>query len=175
MVGRCVFHPGRDASASAAGKSYCSKCEEAQKAARALIDAHVKPKNCFIVYRGGDSWARILGTGCAHFVAHEKNLRAPSGVEGCMEGFLIRVPDLLPGRTEIRELSAVEPGDSYVTPDRKHCGVVRTNIPGSGRGRRRIMIERASSAHHGVLTGTSLSIFVGRGAFLDRITHALRR
>jgi hypothetical protein len=112
------------------------------------------------VYRGGDSWAPIIGTGCAHFVAHEKNLQAPG-----MEGFLIRVPDLLPGRTEITELSDVEPGDIYVTSDLKHCGIVRTNIPGPGRDRRRIMIEHASSAHHAVLTGEFAVYFHGQGSF----------
>lgn len=165
MTARCVFHPGRDVTVSAAGKGYCSKCEEGQKTARILIDAHVKPKGCFIVYRGGDSWAPIIGTGCAHFVAHEKNMRALGGVEGCLESFLIRVPDLLPGKTEIKELHEVEPGDIYVTLDRKHCGIVRFNIPGPGRGRRRIMIEHASSAHHAVLTGDFTVYFRGQGSF----------
>lgn len=62
-MGKCLFHPGREVTASVAGKSYCAQCEAAQKAARALIDNGVKPKDCFIVYRGGDTWEPIFGTG----------------------------------------------------------------------------------------------------------------
>jgi hypothetical protein len=92
-------------------------------------------------------------------------MRALGGVAHCLEGFLIRVPDLLPGRTEIKELGDVEPGDIYVNPDRDHCGIVRFNIPGPGRGRRRIMIEHASSDHHAVLTSDFTVYFRGKGSF----------
>jgi hypothetical protein len=92
-------------------------------------------------------------------------MRALGGDAHCLEGFLIRVPDLLPGRTEIKELGDVEPGDIYVNPDRDHCGIVRFNIPGPGRGRRRIMIEHASSDHHAVLTSYFTVYFRGKGSF----------
>jgi len=78
----------------------------------------VKSKDCFIWYLGGDKWEPVTGTGCAHFVAHEKNIRAPGRVEHCLEGFLVRVVDLLPGLTEVKELRDVKPGDIYITPDR---------------------------------------------------------
>ena len=165
MTTRCVFHPGRELAVSVEGKGYCSKCEEGQKAARSLIDAHVKPGACFIVYRGGDTWMPIGGTGCAHFVAHDKNIPALGGVEHCLAGFIVRVPDLIQGRVEIPDTSDVEPGDIYVTANRRHCGIVRFNIPGPGRGRRRIMIEHASSAHHAVLTGDFTVYFRGQGSF----------
>ena len=67
MAAKCVLHPGRDVVVSVAGKGYCGKCEAGQKEARAPIDDGVKPKDCFIVYRGGDEWTPIIGTGCAHF------------------------------------------------------------------------------------------------------------
>jgi hypothetical protein len=58
-MGKCLFHPGREVTASVAGKGYCAQCEAAQRAARALVDAHVKPKDCFIWYIGGDTWEPI--------------------------------------------------------------------------------------------------------------------
>jgi hypothetical protein len=165
MNTKCVFHPGRDVVVSVAGKGYCEKCETGQKAARVPIKDDIKPKGCFVVYRGGDTWEPIFGTGCAHFVAHEKNMRAPGGVAHCLEGFLIRVVDLLLGLKEVKELSDVEPGDIYVNPDRDHCGIVRTVIPGPGRGRIRIMIEHASSRLRMVSTNDFTVYFRGKGSF----------
>jgi hypothetical protein len=164
-MGKCLFHPGREATVSIAGKGYCAQCEAGQGQARTPIDDGVKPKDCFIVYRGRDEWTPIIGTGCAHFVAHEKKMRGLGGFEQCLEGFLIRVVDLLPGLTELKALSEVKPGDIYVSPKRDHCGIVRTVIPGPGRGRIRIMIEHASSRLRRVSTDDFTVYFRGKGSF----------
>jgi hypothetical protein len=164
-MANCFLHPGREATVLVSGKDYCAQCEAGQREARANIDNGIRPKDCFVWHIGGDRWERIRGTGCAHFVAHEKNIRALGGVAHCLEGLLIRVPDLLPGKTEIREFGDVKPGDIYVTDDRRHCGIVRFNIPGPGRGKRRIMIEHASSRMKQVLTSDFTVYFRGQGSF----------
>jgi hypothetical protein len=164
-MGKCLFHSGREATISVAGKGYCDRCDAGQREARAHFDNGIKPKDCFVVYRGGDIWEPIFGTGCAHFVAHERNMRAPGAVAGCLEGFLIRVVDLLPGLNDVKGLSDVKPGDIYVTADHRHCGIVRFNIPGPGRNRRRIMIEHASSRMKQVLTSDFTVYFRGQGNF----------
>lgn len=92
-------------------------------------------------------------------------MRAPGGVAHCLEGLLIRVVDLLPGLTELKDLSDVKPGDIYVSPKRDHCGIVRTAIPGPGRGRIRIMIEHASSRLRRVAMGDFTVYFRGQGSF----------
>ena len=55
-------------------------------------------------FLGGTPWGPIRGTGCAHFVPHEKNMRALGGVAHCLEGVLVRVVDLFPGLKEVKEL-----------------------------------------------------------------------
>jgi hypothetical protein len=64
------------------------------QAAVASLDGHVTPRDCFIWYSGNrNGWARIIGTGCAHYVAHQLNI----GVGGprCLAGFSHRVADVV--------------------------------------------------------------------------------
>lgn len=124
MADKCVEHPGRDAVATISGKKYCVKCQAGILAAVASVDGHVEPKRCFVTYQGGDRWTAITGTGCAHWVAHQKNINDNSQ-EHCLEGCKVRVPDLV--RTRVRltsDLNQVQAGDIWTNSAQTHCGIV---------------------------------------------------
>lgn len=58
MDGKCIYHPGRNATIEYNNKKYCGKCEQAQMNASKVVSIHVDPKgarvragvtSCFVI------------------------------------------------------------------------------------------------------------------------------
>src|SRR5882724_7997564 len=97
MSAKCTLHPGRPAVFDYDGKHYCEKCQQGYEAAVAAVKSknpHVEPKDCFVQYAGHDQWEPIEGTGCAHWVSHQKGYGS-GGSNTCLKGCRYRVKDLV--------------------------------------------------------------------------------
>jgi hypothetical protein len=137
MANKCKHHPGRTAVFEYDGVHYCEKCKTGYEAAVQkvkLTNGHVEPKECFVVYAGSDIWNPIPGTGCAHWVSHEKNLKITGGSATCLKGFRFRVKDLATycrsHGTQIKNLKDVKVGDIWISGNEGHTGlVIRVNLP----------------------------------------------
>lgn len=168
----CVIHPSAATAATINGRQYCARCQSDQQAAATQLDAHVTPRACFVWYtgtRGG--WQPIAGTGCAHYVSHQRGIRTGSPGECCLEGFTFRVPMMILGRTPVTGgLTAVQLNDIWVSAARDHTGIV-TSIttpaapPGGATPNPVILITHASSAQHAVATNRFDTYFHGAGSF----------
>jgi len=161
---KCRYHPGREAYGNAYGKSYCRKCIDNMSTAASQVDGHVEPPDCFIVYKGGDSWAPIGGTGCAHWVAHQMGIAGSEGSNGCMDSRAYRVPSVIAGRATVARAD-VEPGDIWAQADRKHCGLVANVLPGVAGRPNTITIRHCSDAQGGVVSNDFDTHFHGHGTF----------
>ena len=122
-MARCVHHPGREAVLTINQKGYCANCQSGIIAARRLVDRHVQPRDCFVCYAGANNWQAIAGTGCAHWVAHQRGMRSRAVGEQCLEGYLYRVRTLVQGMMVV-PLANVRVNDIYVTPTTDHTGLV---------------------------------------------------
>ena len=161
---RCILHPGRVSVASEFGNDYCAQCRDGIVAARADVDRHVEPKDCFVWYASNDNWQPITGTGCAHWVSHQLGIRR-SGPK-CAAGYPYRVRDVISGRTEITDLANVRVDDIYVTPAKDHMGLVcrlvsapRPGVPPT------IVIRHDSSRQGRVAENEFANYFHGHGNF----------
>ena len=154
---QCTLHPGRPSVIQIEGLPYCATCRDGIRAARLHVDRHVEPRDCFIWYASNDHWTPIAGTGCAHWVAHELNIRAESRGEGCLGGFAYRVHSLIEGRTRIAS-PAVQIDDIYVTPNLDHTGLVARVTPS-------IRIRHDSSGQGKVAENEFATYFHGKGSF----------
>jgi hypothetical protein len=162
---RCILHPGREATVTIADRSYCAECDRGMTEARSRVDRHVEPKDCFIWYVGSDKWQPIFGTGCAHWVAHQRGIRRGTPGEQCLLGFPYRVRALIQG-SKIVTLENVLVNDIYVTPAFDHTGLVIRVTPGSKPSDpRKIMIKHDSSGQGRVAENDFATYFHGRGAF----------
>lgn len=168
-MSKCFHHKGRESVMSYGGKYYCAKCREGINDARRRVGHDIEPKECFVEFRGGDTWEKIEGTGCAHWVAHETSR---SGGNECLLGHTLRIPDLIAGlstRSLDHGRGSVSVGDIYVTADHKHCGlVVRTEESRDPGGKIKITIRNDSSSSRegrGVVDDDFDNHFHGRGQF----------
>jgi hypothetical protein len=61
------------------------------------VDKHVSPKECFVWFMDNKrGYEPCPGTGCAHWVAHEKRWNSgKEGSNGCKKNYLIRVKDIV--------------------------------------------------------------------------------
>jgi len=164
MTGKCIHHPGRSAVVQFGTDKYCEKCKSGQEAAAKLVDRHVDPKACFVWYRGGDKWERITGTGCAHWVAHEKGIKKGARIHRCLEGYTYRVPDLIVGRKAVADIATVKVGDIYVNPRKDHCGLVSSVTAVKGKPPR-IEIRHCSSRQGKVAKNDFATYFHSKGSF----------
>jgi peptidoglycan hydrolase-like protein with peptidoglycan-binding domain len=125
--------------------------------ARAMVPAHIEPKECFIEFKGSrEGWGPISGTGCAHWVAHQRG--GPTGTpNACQADFKYRVSDLLATLTQVSaDLSGAQVGHVWSAPaGHSHVGIVRavnrdprTNAVVS------VDVRNDSSASGGVVTQT---------------------
>lgn len=164
MDGKCLHHPGRDATTEIGGKKYCAKCEDAQSKAAKRVSMHVEPKDCFVWYLGGDKWAPIMGTGCAHWVAHQKGIKHGLPIHRCLQGFTLKVADIAKGKREIKTMEQVRAGDIYINHGKTHCGIVCRvqKIPGR---QLKIEIQHDSSSQGRVAKNDFQTYFGGRGSF----------
>ena len=90
------------------------------------VPTAIEPKGCFVWRDGPDKnypWRVIPGTGCAHWVAHQLNIK--NGNARCFEGYSIRVRDVVSGRIEIDEIKNCKIGDIWTESDLSHTGIIR--------------------------------------------------
>jgi len=166
MTDKCIHHPGRKATVGINNKKYCLKCEQGQQNAAKNVDRHVDPKGCFVWYLGGDRWSPIKGTGCAHFVAHQKKIKKGLASHRCLEGLSIKVADIYKGKIEIKSLDNVRVGDIYVNSPKTHCGIVsRIRTVKVKPLQRKITIKHASIRQGRVAENDFDTYFKGKGSF----------
>jgi len=153
------------------GNYYCAKCRDGIVGARTRVGGDIEPRECFVVFHGGDSWDKIIGTGCAHWVAHE--IASDHKGEGCLRGYTLRVEDLVAGlstRSLEHGRRGVSIGDIYVTAKGTHCGlVVKIDEGRTPDADRKITIRHDSSnssgTGHGVVENDFDEHFHGTGHF----------
>lgn len=130
----------------------------------AQVDNHVSRKNCFVTF-DGKTWKPIEGTGCAHYVAHVLGIKkgAP-GSTACLEGFAIRVPQLISGLATVAPAD-VQVDDIWANNGLDHCGIVTEVIPPAGKQKLIIEITHCSSRQRGVVTNEWSKHFGSGGRF----------
>jgi len=156
----------------------CEQCHEQVKKAQSTVKQHVSPKECFVSYEGSGKWARIEGTGCAHWVAHERNIKRGAAGAKCAEGYTIRVPDVISGARKIdRKTEEVKTDDiwAYLKRDGApydHCGLVvkveevREVTKDGENVKHKISIRHCASTNEkGVVTDDFEKHFKGKGDF----------
>lgn len=164
-MSRCIHHPGRTSVLTINNKYYCAECERGIIAARLLVNGHVEPKACFIWYVGSNHWQPIAGTGCAHWVAHQRGIRRGTANEQCLEGFTYRVRKLVDGMTVVA-LANVQVDDIWASPTLDHTGLVLTVKPSVvAGGVSTIIIRHDSSGQGRVSDNEYATYFHGRGTF----------
>ena len=164
-MSRCIHHPGRPSVLKINNKNYCAECERGIIAARLLVNRHVEPKACFLWYVGSNNWQPIAGTGCAHWVAHQRGIRRGSANEQCVEGFTYRVRTLVHGMAVVA-LADVRVNDIWASPTLDHTGLVLSVTPNRvALGAATIIIRHDSSGLGKVSDNDYASYFHGRGTF----------
>ena len=143
---------------------------QSEKDAVKKVDRHVSPKDCFIWYMDNKrGYEPIPGTGCAHWVAHEKGWN--SGKEssnGCKKGFLIRVKDIVSKSGSQVAVKDVAVGNVWVNDKQEHCGIVRKVTPPKDPAKDpnpTIEIESCSSAQGRVATNDWAGYYKSGGKF----------
>jgi len=125
-----------------------------QEQARALVDAHVVPRNCFIELESARAGYRpITGTGCAHWVAHQRG--GPQGQSHvCMDGFKFRVTELLASLYQASaDLQGARVGYVWSASGSSHVGIVRAvHLEEGGTRIVSVDVENDSSERGGVVT-----------------------
>ncbi len=170
----CTIHPGAASAVTLFNRAYCARCQAGIQAAVAALDAHVTPPGCFVWYTGSrNGWAPIAGTGCAHYVAHQRGINIGSPGSRCLAGFSYRVSDVIIGRQAVNGgLAAVQVNDIWVSPTRDHTGLVSRidppapSAPGAPQHPPVVWITHASSAQHRLATNRFDTYFHGSGSFL---------
>jgi hypothetical protein len=170
VMSRCTNHPGRESVVTINNLAYCAQCQTGIVAARGRVDRHVEPKDCFVWYVGNNNWQPIVGTGCAHWVAHQLGIRSQRGQEQCLAGFLVRVATLVQRTREV-QLADLRVNDIYVTPPADHTGLVirivpaPAPLPGQPAAQPQITIRHDSSGQGRVAENDFATYFHGRGTF----------
>jgi hypothetical protein len=103
------------------------------------VDAYVEPRECFIWHInskwGFQSFSATGDTPCAHYVAHQLELKATNGVR-CHLGYPVRVSDLVSRLGDPISIDEVKAGDVWArlkganrggggNEPTSHCGMVR--------------------------------------------------
>jgi hypothetical protein len=165
-MAKCNLHPGRDSVTKIFGKEYCQICKQNIEKARSQVDKHVEPKECMVWYVGHDKWEAIPGTGCAHWMAHQKDIHV--GTEGakCLAGFTYRVPVLMKTRKKIASNADVKVDDWWASPSLDHCGIVIRVIPPLPSAKNPTVTIRHDSSRQGKVAENSWeTYFHSAGAF----------
>lgn len=164
-MNRCIHHPGRPSVTTINLQHYCAECQNGIVVARLRVDRHVEPKNCFVWYVGANNWLPIAGTGCAHWVAHQRGIRRGGRGEQCMEGYTYRVRTLIQGLQPVA-VPNVQVNDIYVTPTMDHTGLVVRVAPNSRPGQPQLITIRHDSSNQGRVADNDFgSYFHGSGTF----------
>jgi hypothetical protein len=164
-MSQCIHHPSRPSVVTINLKNYCAECQQGVIAARRHVSQHVEPKDCFVWYVGRDSWQPIGGTGCAHWVAHQRGIQSGAAAERCLEGYTYRVKTLIQGLPPV-EVQNVQVNDIYVMPAMDHTGLVVNVVPNSVPGKPPLITIRHDSSNQGrVADNDFASYFHGQGTF----------
>ena len=162
---RCHLHPGREAVWEFNRVEYCAKCKSGIFSARDSVDSHIVPKDCFIRYRQDDYWEPIPGTGCAHWVAHEKDIQSGRTDDKCLVGYTYRVRVLIERCSEV-PLKDVRSGDIWINDDEDHAGLFVRVMPNlDPHEMPEITIRHDSSRQHGLADNDFRHYFHGQGSF----------
>ncbi len=136
------------------------------------VDDHVSPRGCFIWNHGGNvGYQPIPGTGCAHWVAHEKGWDSGKVlVNGCEKGYLIRVADLFVLAGDQVDVWDVVVGNVWILKNEteSHTGIVSKVTParqGDEDANPTIEIEDCSSSQCDVVKDDWASYFHSGGKF----------
>ena len=163
---KCVLHPGRESVTSIFSKNYCQICQSGIAAARSRVDRHVQPKDCFIWYVSNDNWLPVTGTGCAHWVSHQRNIQTGALGDRCLSGFTYRVPVLVRSRTPVAGASQVKVDDIWASPSLDHTGLVIRVVPPARTGAGPSITIRHDSSRQGqVAENDFATYFHGQGSF----------
>jgi len=166
-MAKCEHHPGRVADTSTSIGYYCKQCAEQIEKAQSDVDSYVTPRDCFITYEGGRTgWRKIVGTPCAHYVAHERSIKYGFAGEKCANGYSLRVPDVISGARRIEKREDVKIGDIWANDGKDHCGLV-VKIEGEGENKK-IKIRHCSSGQRLLATDDFDTKFSGKGKFYRR-------
>ncbi len=162
---RCSLHPGREAVFEYNRVEYCAKCKSGILSAVGNVRRDVDPKDCFIRYRDNDDWEPIPGSGCAHWVAHEKDFHSGGASDKCLFGYTHRVPVLIERFSKV-PLRDVQSGDIWTNSDENHAGLVIRVMPNLYPDEMpEITICHDSSRQHGLAINDFESYFHGQGSF----------
>ena len=166
-MGTCRIHPGLQAAATINGVDVCAQCQGQIEAAVKKVDKHVEPKGCLVWYEGGKTgWQPIPGTGCAHWVAHQRGIKRGSAGEQCMLGYPFRVSTTIGGTSLVKKIEDVKAGDFYVADDGSHMGIVCKVTPNAKEpGKPAILIRHDSSKLGKVSESDYAGYFKGKGVF----------
>jgi hypothetical protein len=139
---------------------------QSEKDAVKKVDKHVSPKECFVWHIDNKrGYEPITGTGCAHWVAHQKGWdNGKESSNGCKLNFLLRVKDVV--KKSGREIapSNVVVGNVWVNDKQDHCGIV-SKVKPSKEGSPTIEIENCSSKQGKVAKNDWQTDFKGEGKF----------
>jgi len=163
MQGRCKHHPGLQATIQINNTKYCQRCESGQQTAASTLTNDIVPQACFVWYRGSNTWQAIHGTGCAHWVAHQKGIKKGASIHQCLEGYTLKVPDLIKGLSVV-DVSDVAAGDIWANAALSHCGMVSKITPVENDADK-IEIEHSSSRQQKVAKNDFATYFGGGGQF----------
>jgi hypothetical protein len=129
---------------------------QSEKDAVKKVDKHVSPKECFVWYMNNKrGYEPIPGTGCAHWVAHQKGWNnGKESSNGCKEKYLLRVSDVVKKAGSEVDVADVTVGNVWADDKMKHCGIVAKVTPSSDPAKNpkpTITIENCSDAKGGVV------------------------
>ena len=137
--------------------SILRKCESG------IVSARKKVR--FIRYRRNDDWEPIIGTGCAHWVAHQKDIQSGATDDKCLIGYTYRVRVLADICSKVA-LEEVRSGDIWINDDEDHAGLVIRVMPSLHPHEiPEITIRHDSSGQHGIATNDFKHYFHGEGSF----------
>lgn len=151
-----------------------SQLQDSKKKAQELVPSYVTPRECFIWFRNNkEGYLPIPGTPCAHYVAHQLELKRKSRC--CDQGYLIRVEDLVAQLTEIsskdvavNDVWARLQGDTSAsgkTEPTNHCGMVVAVTRKPDSTIESITIRHDSSGQRKLADNDWASYFKGGGKF----------
>jgi hypothetical protein len=145
--------------------------KQTEKAAAESVPSWVSPSACFITYvNNKEGWQVIPGTPCAHYVAHQLDLRKSTGFT-CNKGYYLRVRELVAVLNEIDQAD-VQLNDVWASlkgsggseaPD--HCGVVSAVERGRAGELLSVTITHNSSRQKKVASNDWKQYFKGSGKF----------
>jgi hypothetical protein len=141
---------------------------QSEKDAVKKVDKHVSPKECFVWFMDSKrGYEPIPGTGCAHWIAHEKGWDGgKESSNGCKKNFLIRVKDIVSKSGSEVAAKDVKVGNVWVNEKQTHCGIVcKVEAPKEAGKDPTIEIQHCSSGQGKVAKNDWATFFGAKGKF----------